>query len=71
MLDDNEYFDDQNHFQTLLGNDNTHSITNSTNLARDNLANYLWDRKIQRDNRRNRYNFTNDNEDKGDSETLE
>ncbi|CAI2189737.1 15188_t:CDS:2, partial [Funneliformis geosporum] len=38
MLNDNEYFDDQNHFQTLLGNDN---ITNSTNSIRDNLANYL------------------------------
>ena len=68
MLDDNEYFDDQNHFQTLLGND---SITNSTNSVRDNLANYLWDRKIQRDNRRNRYNFTSDDEDEGDNETLE
>ena len=66
MLDYNEYFDDQNHFQTLSGND---GITNFTNSVRDNLANYLWDRKIQRDNRRNRYNFTSDDEDKGDSET--
>jgi len=66
VIDDNEYFDDQNHFQTLLGNDNTHGmITNSINSVRDNLANYLWDKKIQRDNRRNRYNF---NSDEGNSE---
>ena len=67
MLDDNEYFDDQNHFRTLLGND---GVINSTNSVRDNLANYLWNKKIQRDNRRNRYNFTGDGDD-GDSETSE
>ena len=70
MLDDSEYFNDQNHFQTFLGNDNTHGITNSTNSIRDNLANYLWDKKTQRDNRRNRYNFAGDG-DEGDSETSE
>ena len=70
MLDDNEYFDNQNHFQTLLSNDNTYGITNSTNSIKNNLANYLWNKKIQRDNRRNRYNFTGDGDD-GDSETSE
>jgi len=68
MLDYNEYFDDQNHFQTLSNNNSTYEVTNS---VRDNLANYLWDRKIQRDNRRNRYNFTSDDEDESDSESLE
>ena len=48
MLDDNEYFDDQNHFRTLLGND---GVINSTNSVRDNLANYLWNKKIQRNNK--------------------
>ncbi|GBB94326.1 hypothetical protein RclHR1_23310003 [Rhizophagus clarus] len=41
MLDDSEYLDDQNHFQTLLGNDNTRGVANSANSVRDNLANYL------------------------------
>jgi hypothetical protein len=69
MLIDDEYFDDQNHFQTLL--DNNNNTYNSTNSIRDNLANYLWNKKIQRDNRRNRYNFTSDGDDEGNGETSE
>ena len=68
MLDDNEYFDDQNHFQTLLGND---GITNSANSVRDNLANYLWNKKILRDNRRSRYNIISDSEGEIDNEVSE
>src|SRR6185437_10491402 len=34
MLDDDEYFDDQNHFQTLSNNNRTYEVTNS---VRDNF----------------------------------
>jgi hypothetical protein len=63
-LDDDEYFSDQNHFQTLSNNNDTYEVTNS---IRDNLANYLWNKKIQRDNRRSRYNII-DNSSEGSNE---
>jgi hypothetical protein len=67
-LDDEEYFDDQNHFQTLSNNSNAHEVTNS---VRDNLANYLWNKKIQRNNRRARYIIVNSSdEDKDNNETT-
>ncbi|CAI2187560.1 2890_t:CDS:2, partial [Funneliformis geosporum] len=43
-------------------------VTYLTNSIRDNLANYLWNKKIQRDVRRNRYNFIGEG-DEEDSET--
>ena len=63
MLDDNEQFDDQNHFQTLSNNNNTYEVTNS---VRNNLANYLWNKKILKDNRRSRYNIIIDSEEEND-----
>ena len=66
-LDDDEYFDDQNNFQTLSNNSNNHEVTNS---VRDNLANYLWSKKLLRDNRR-RYNFIGDSEDESENDTSE
>ena len=68
ILDDNEYFEDQNRFQTLSNNNTTNEVTNS---VRDNLANYLWNQKILRDNRRSRYNIIFDSEDEGDDEISE
>ena len=43
MLDDDEYFNDQNYFQILSNNNSTYKVTNS---VRVNLANYLWNKKI-------------------------
>ena len=63
MLDNNKYFDDQNHFQTLSNNNSAYEVTNS---VRDNLANYLWNKKILRDNRRSRYNIIIDSEEEND-----
>lgn len=68
MLDDDEYFDDQNHFQTLSNNNSTYEVTNS---VRDNLANYLWNKKILRDNRRSRYNIIINSEEENDNESSE
>jgi hypothetical protein len=68
ILDDDEYFDDQNNFQTLSNHSNTYEITNA---VRDNLANYLWDKKIQRDNRRSRYNIIVDSDDEDGNEISE
>ena len=63
-LDDDEYFNDQHHFQTLSNNNDTYEVNNS---IRDNLANYLWNKKIQRDNKRSRYNII-DNSSEGSNE---
>ena len=63
ILDDDEYFDDQNYFQTLSNNNSTYKVTNS---VRDNLANYLWNKKILRDNRRSRYNIIIDSKEEND-----
>jgi len=68
MLDNDEYFDDQNNFQILSNNSNNHEVNNS---VRDNLVNSLWSKKLLRDNRRRRYNFIIDSEDKSYNETSE
>jgi hypothetical protein len=68
LLDDNEYFNDQNNFQTLSNNGNTYEVTNS---IRDNLANYLWNKKILRDSRRSRYNLISDSENESNNEISE
>ncbi|RGB32213.1 hypothetical protein C1646_707186 [Rhizophagus diaphanus] len=68
MLDDDEYFDDQNNFHILSNNNDASEVSNT---IRDNLANYLWNKKILRDNRRSRYNIISDSEDEIDIEVSE